>query len=129
MVNCCVPWCNNYYENTASEGVSYHQIPRDKKIGRIWKERFRRANLPKAGAVCNKQFKAEDYESSYSLREQLTGQKVKRRLKKDAVPSIFDFPTSVPNKRPRTVSERRAHKRANKEVSKKCRVEIPGFFR
>ena len=96
MVNCCVPWCNNYYENTASGGVSYHQIPKDPRLNKLWKDLLRRVNLPADGSthVCSSHFTSADYYSDYQLREKLTEQKLKRRLKRDTVPSKFDFPTS-----------------------------------
>ena len=60
-----------------------------------------------------------DYDSDYQLREKLTGQKLKRRLKRDAVPSKFDFPTSSTStsKKQRVASERRAQERARREAS------------
>ena len=121
MVNCCVPWCNNYYENTASRGVSYHQIPKDPMLNKLWKDLLRRVNLPadELTHVCSSHFTSADYDSDYQIREKLTGQKLKRRLKRDAVPSKFDFPTSSTStsKKPRVASERRAQERARREVS------------
>ena len=54
-----------------------------------------------------------------SNKRKLTGQKLKRRLKRDAVPSKFDFPTSSTStsKKQRVASERRAQERARREVS------------
>ena len=62
----------------------------------MWKDLLRRVNLPadESTHVCSSQFTSADYDFDYQLREKLTGQKLKRRLKRDAVPSKFDFPTS-----------------------------------
>ena len=110
MGNCCVPWCNNYYENTASRGVSYHQIPKDPRLNKLWEDLLRRINLPAGESthVCSSHFTSADYDSDYRIREKLTGQKLKRRLKRDAVPSKFYFPTSSTStsKKPRVASER-----------------------
>ena len=121
MVNCCIPWCNNYYENTASRGVIYHQIPKDPRLNKLWKDLLRRVNLPadESTHICSSHFMSADYDSDYQLREKLTGQKLKQRLKRDAVPSKFDFPTSSTStsKKQRVASERRAQERARREVS------------
>ena len=81
MVKCCVPWCNNYYENTASRGVSYHQIPKDPRLNKLWKDLLRRVNLPadESTHVCSSHFTSADYDSDYQLPEKLTWQKLKRR--------------------------------------------------
>ena len=67
----CVPWCNNYYENTASRGVSYHQIPKDPKLKKLWKDPLIRVNLPadESTQVCSSHFTSADYDSGYQLRE------------------------------------------------------------
>ena len=54
-----------------------------------------------------------------STKRKATAQKLKRRLKRDAVPSKFDFPTSSTStsKKPRVSSERRAQERARREAS------------
>ena len=63
--------------------------------------------------VCSEHFSAESFE--VNLRAQITGEKCKRRLKEDAVPSEFCF--RPPAKRPRLSSENRLRRRSHEEVS------------
>ena len=96
MVNSCVPWCNYYHENTARRGVSYHQVPKDPRLNKLWKDLLRRVNIPadESTHVYSSHFTSADYDCDYQLREKLTGQNLKQRSKRDIVPSKFDFPTS-----------------------------------
>ena len=63
--------------------------------------------------VCSAHFSPSCFE--FNLRSQITGQKFKRRLKKDAVPSEFDFGHEAQN--PRLSSENRLERRRHEEVS------------
>ena len=100
MVNCCVPGCTNYPGK--STNISYHKISKDPQQQKAWISRLRRENLLplKNCYVCSKHFDNECFESDFM--EQLISKKKKRkRLKADAIPSIFTFtlPTAVSNKR------------------------------
>ncbi|XP_031555107.1 uncharacterized protein LOC116292014, partial [Actinia tenebrosa] len=112
MVNCCVPECTNY--STKTKDVSYHKIPKDLQIQKAWISRLRRANLPplKNCYVCSEHFEDGCFESD--LMEQLIGEKRKRRLKADAIPSIFNFST-IPSKR-RATTENRIRRQRQKET-------------
>ena len=116
MVHCCVPACTNH--SSITKGISYHKIPKDKQLRKSWISRLRRDNLPPVDNcyVCSDHFEKECFESD--LIEELTGEKKKKRLKSDAVPSIFNFPTSIPVvSTSRTSSENRNKRRRRQEVS------------
>lgn len=106
MVNCCVPGCTNYSAKTTE--ISYHKIPRDPRLQKAWISRLRRENLPplKNCYVCGEHFEKECFESD--LMEQLVGGKKRKRLKIDAVPSIFEFtsPSAVSGGRRATTANR-----------------------
>lgn len=113
MVNCCVPGCTNYSAKT--ENISYHKIPSDKQRRKAWLDRIRRTNMPpiKYSYVCSDHFLPSCFE--LDLRSQIAGQKCKRRLKEDAVPSQFEY--SLEAKKPRLSSENRTDRRRHQEVS------------
>lgn len=113
MVNCCVPECTNY--STKTEQISYHKIPLCPTIQKAWITKIKRENLPplKNCYVCSEHFEEACFE--VDLMSQLTGVKRKRKLKKDAIPSLFSFSTSRQVKR-RATSENRIKRQRNKEV-------------
>ena len=115
MVHCCVPWCTNYSSKT--KNVSYHKIPSESALRKAWIARLRRDNLPplENSYVCSDHFESDCFK--VDLRQQLTGQKVKQKLKKDAVPSRFSFPTSSLPKKTRTSRVNRMERRSRHEVS------------
>jgi len=99
MVSCCVPGCTNY--SAKSTNISYHKIPKDPQLRKAWISRLRTENLPplKNCYVCGEHFDNECFESDFM--EQLIGEKKRKRLKADTIPSIFTFtsPTAVSSKR------------------------------
>lgn len=116
MVNCCVPGCTNYSAKTAKTAdISYHKFPSDKQRRKAWLERIRRSNMPPVQNcyVCSAHFSPSCFE--LDLRSQITGQKRKRQLKEDAVPSEFDYGHEA--KKPRLSSENRLQRRRHEEVS------------
>ena len=121
MVNCCVPGCTNY--SAKSTNISYHKIPKDPQLQKAWISRLRRENLPplKNCYVCSEHFDNECCESDFM--EQLIGEKKRKRLKVDAIPSIFTFtsPTAVSSKR-RATTENRIERKRQKEV--RCNVTV-----
>ncbi|KXJ29292.1 uncharacterized protein LOC110249366 [Exaiptasia diaphana] len=106
MVHCCVPECTNHSSKTTS--VSYHKIPMDVKLRKAWLERLRRDNLP----TVENCYVCSDYcdKTCFKLdfREELTGERGKRRLNANAVPSIFAFNSSNrPRQKKRSATEDR----------------------
>ena len=98
MVNCCVPGCTNYSAKTSKTAdISYHKFPSDKQRRKTWLERIRRSNMPpmQYSYVCSEHFLPSCFE--VNIRSQITGQKCKRRLKEDAVPSEFDYGREAKN--------------------------------
>ena len=99
MGNCCVPWCNNYYENTASRGVSYHQIPKDPRLNKLWEDLLRRINLPAGESthVCSSHFTSADYDSDYRTKRKAHRAKAQATIEKGCCsieilfPYFFDF--------------------------------------
>jgi len=123
MVNCCVVNCTNYSAKTNkwSKITSYHRIPREKSLQKSWIARVKRDNMPplENTYVCSEHFTEDCFDS---LKESLLpNEKLKRRLKLDAVPSVF--PHSNP-KRPRQSSEKRAERQHRKELTTKVSDQV-----
>ena len=116
MVNCCAVDCTNYSTKTKDleVAISYHKIPAEPTLQKAWLGRLRRKDLPplKYCYVCSEHFEADCFEKD--LVEKLTGEKRRKRLKPDAVPSIF---SSSSVKRPRECTENRLKRQRQKEVS------------
>lgn len=114
MVHCCVPKCTNYSAKTKS--VSYHIIPRDSKLQKAWIARLRRDNLPPLENcyVCSDHFEKDCFD--LDLREKVTGERGKRRLKPDSIPSIFNFTTSKRPPKRRSSTENRSFQKQRKQV-------------
>lgn len=113
MVHCCVPECINHSSKTSN--ISYHRIPTDKGLQKAWIARIRRDNLPPLQNcyVCSAHFTDDCFEKD--LRAQLLPeQTVKRRLKRDAIPSVFSF-CSEP-KKARLSSVTRENRRQAEEL-------------
>ena len=106
MPNCCVPGCTNRPER--NEKVGFHRIPKDITIRNAWIARLRRENLnPESSRVCSDHFTEDCFEKN--LTEQVTGERKKKVLKKDAIPSVFAF--GPPSKQPRLASVGREERR------------------
>jgi len=114
MVHCCVPGCTNF--STKTTNISYHKIPTDPHRQKAWISRLRRENLPpsKYCYVCSEHFEKECFE--LDLVEQLTGEKRKKKLKADALPSIFNFSTSTVSVKRRATTENRIKRQRHKET-------------
>ena len=91
--------------------VGFHTIPSDEQRRKAWLERIRHINVPplQYSYVCSDRFSASCYQSN--LQSKITGHRYKRRLKEDAVPSIFDYASQSNTKRPRLSSENRRDRR------------------
>ena len=70
--------------------------------------------------VCSEHFSKDSFE--VNLRAEITGQKYKRRLKEDAVPSELSFRPAA--KQQRLSSENRRRRRSHQEVSVVHLVEL-----
>ena len=116
MVNCCVPGCTNYSAKSKEAGISYHKIPKEKSLRKAWIARLRRDNLPPTENcyVCSEHF-TEDCFVSNLKRELVPGQSMKRRLNRDAIPSLFSFAPQPKSRR--TLKRREPKEEETQEVS------------
>ena len=120
MVHCCVPGCNNHSSKMCN--ISYHRIPNNKGLRKAWLARIRRNNLPPLQNcyVCSEHFTDDCFEAD--LKAQLMPElKVKRRLKRDAIPSVFLFGPEP--KKPRISSENRESRLRAQELRQEVGVE------
>ena len=109
---------------SSEEGYSLHAFPRDESIRKKWITAVKRQrsnwNGPTAYSVlCSKHFEADCYALEGSRYRDAVGIPAKKRLKPDAVPTIFpklihggSSGTSAPPQRP--TSERRQRKSVSK---------------
>lgn len=83
--NCAAAGCATTYDKHID--ISFHRFPLDPKRRKEWVRLVRRKNFVpgKHTFLCSKHFEASCFD--------LTGQT--RRLKMDAVPTIFDFCTHI----------------------------------
>ena len=117
MVHCCVPRCTNYSAKTSKVGiVSYHKIPNQLQIK---KARLKRTNLPplKNCYVCSEHFEEDCFEAGTQLKKELFGNRSRRRLKPNAVPTKFLFSALSRPRTKRSASEKRIKRRQHEEVT------------
>jgi len=118
MVHCCVPGCINHSSKTCN--IIYHRIPNGKGLRKAWLPRIRRDNLPpfQNCYVCSEHFTDNCFEAD--LKAQLMPElKVKGRLKRDAIPSVFSF--GLEPKKPRISSENRESRLRAQELRQEFR--------
>ena len=77
--------------------VTYHRITQDDRA-KAWLDGIRRKNMPplENSCVCSDQFMPSCFE--IDLRANLTGEKSRRDLKDDAIPSLFSYKTGPKRK-------------------------------
>lgn len=87
---CAVGACNNSIVKTKhlSKIVTYFSFPRDENLSNIWVEKCQREKPinPRSSTVCSEHFKEEDF--LRNLRAELLGMRVKKLLKRGAIPSL-----------------------------------------
>ncbi len=85
---CAVSTCNN------PKDVSYHTFPKNEEIQKIWVAKCRRSDSfnPRTSHVCEHHFDLDAYERD--LKAELLGLPPKKRLKKQAIPSLH-LPTGA----------------------------------
>ena len=102
MVHCCVPGCKNTHHhktrdkdewnNQDSRNYSLHDLPNEDRmeIRELWVMAINRTTLPKDVAVCSDHFTEDCFDEKWEEYKRKYGPtKVKRKLKLDAVPTIF----------------------------------------
>lgn len=136
MPHCAAIGCNFQSKGNKTTDISLHSFPSDKKRRKQWEHKCGRRELPKDPRLCSRHFIPYEIEafSRPQVMKGLTGGRgYKRRLKPNAVPSIFPQKEC---KRPRLTSEVRAEKRqmldamllACKHVSPATEGESSCFF-
>ena len=106
-----VPDCTNNSRKTA--GIRYHRVPAEKSLRQAWLVKIRRANpcSRENSFVCSEHFTPDSFEEN--LPGLVSGYRTRRRLKPDAVPSIF--PRRTTNK-PKPTTQRRNPRCSRQEV-------------
>ena len=100
MVHCCVPGCKNTHHHKTkkeewqidSRNYSLHDLPGEDRIEvrDLWVMAINRSTLPKDVAVCSDHFTEDCFDEKWEEYKRKYGPtKVKRKLKLDAVPTIF----------------------------------------
>ena len=106
-----VPDCTNNSRKTA--GISYHRVPTEKRVRQAWLVKIRRVNPCSRdnSFVCSVHFTPDSFEeNSPGL---VSGYRTRRRLKPDAVPSIFPRRTTD---KPKPTTQRTSLQRSRQEV-------------
>ena len=78
--------------NTHSDSISMHKFPKDPELRRKWEKQVQRTrerwSATDTSVLCSEHFEADCFEVDSMLAEQM-GLKKRRRLKPDAVPTVF----------------------------------------
>ena len=114
MPQCIAYGCNNRSEDL-SRGISFFRLPmKDPVLLKAWTVKLRLENPPlkDSSRVCSAHFTEDCFERDFKA-ELMPGTKTRRRLKPDAVPTLFSFkqPTE-----PRPTSTRRSLVKQQQEV-------------
>lgn len=116
MPHCMVPGCHNGKVRTKvrENEISFHRLPKDKKMSKIWLQKSKITKKPKEGScyICSKHFSSECFEQSFRY---LCGQKDKRKLKPGSIPTIFNHKKDI---RKRLFSIKRRKAKDKREVRK-----------
>ena len=100
MVHCCVPGCKNTHHHKSkkeewqidSRNYSLHDLPGEDRleVRELWVMAINRSTLPKDVAVCSDHFTEDCFDEKWEEYKRKYGPtKVKRKLKLDAVPTVF----------------------------------------
>lgn len=102
MVHCCVPGCKNTHHHKSkkddwpgsqdSRNYSLHDLPGEDRteVRELWIMAISRSTLPKDVAVCSDHFTEDCFDEKWEEYKRKYGPtKVKRKLKHDAVPTLF----------------------------------------
>lgn len=119
MPHCVAFGCSNQTKNRKNPKLTFHIFPKCDDLRRAWIQAVGRTSLPKSPRLCSEHFAADCFEDSVRLQTELLGSSPwKRKLKPDAIPTIF---LHRPARSDRLHSTRRAEKRQRQEV---CMLNI-----
>ena len=118
--NCCVPGCSNRREKCSD--LSFHPLPAQEDRRKRWVVAVRRDEeedfrITDNTVVCGEHFTLDSYHSPALAFTTQPGSRVSRRLKNDAVPTVFAFSKKPIYSRPPLCSARKMHKSARTSVS------------
>ena len=114
MVYCMAVGCNNDARRTKGKGISYHSLPKNEQLRKEWLAKINRVNptISKNSFVCSDHFTPECFETN--LKAQLTGVRMKTKLKAGAVPTVFTY--RPPPKKPCFSTQLRNERLQKKQV-------------
>lgn len=116
MPHCAAFGCTFQSKGNKETDVSLHSFTKDKKRRKLWEIACGRKQLPMDPRLCSRHFSPEAFDafSRPMLMKELTGVgHYKRRLKPNAVPTVFQH---KPTKLPRETTEVRSRKRQRQEM-------------
>ncbi len=107
---CAVAICSNSKDNS----TLYHRFPKNKELRKKWVVACKREDQfnPSTSTVCSNHFLPTDYERD--LRNELLGLPVKKRLRKDAFPTVNINPTKLSSVKIQEEKMKRIEKREQK---------------
>ena len=115
MSHCCAYKCNN--QSKLNKSISYHILPKNKTIAAQWLEKISIDDLPGEVYLCADHFTESCFDAHHDMKQRLMPEgsksKIKRKLNKDAVPTIFAHKSKTDV---RETSEKRREKKEQREV-------------
>lgn len=114
MPHCSAHGCNFQTKGKKESDISLHSFPKQNVKRKQWEQAVGRVSLPKDPRLCSQHFTPDCFDNSIALQRKLIGgSRWKRKLKEDALPTIFSH---KPVKFPRRSSEKRAERQQREEV-------------
>ncbi|KAJ7376154.1 hypothetical protein OS493_036628 [Desmophyllum pertusum] len=122
MPHCCAFGCNFTSKKNKNTSVTLHSFPKEPKLRKTWMNAVHRATLPKDPRLCSQHFGPDTFDDSIRLQQNLVGHcRWKRKLKQNAIPSIF---AHKPVKKPRLASEQRAARRQRQQTIEEALASV-----
>ena len=109
---CAVADCTNNSKEGKAKGLVFHEFPKSRSdIRNKWIAQCRRKDKvnPTSSRMCSAHFSTDDYERD--LRNELLGLPPRKKLKLDAIPTLFKSrPPAIPSTGERARAERSERK-------------------
>ena len=123
VYKCCAPGCKSGYSGNPSENVTLHKFPKREDVLSTWMRKIPRADFvpTKSSRLCSLHFVSTDFITESADPTRPKRKLVNRRLKEEAVPSIFlNLPSYFSDERPtgRPTTSASAQARHEKEQEK-----------